>query len=110
MNEQEIDALIERAGLSDVMQVFGSAVEIDVHQKRPDGGFYDGYSALAALLRVYGDERAREMNDQCAVTVRDAANKMRGIGGEDATMAAMIQMCVKLLGNAERAIRALPVE
>jgi len=61
MTPQEIHALIERAGLRDVMSVFSSAIEIGYHDVDASGRRgYDGYSALAALLAFYGDERERD--------------------------------------------------
>jgi len=60
MTPQEIDALIERAGLRGILCVFDSAIEID--RKRGDSG----YTALAALLSFYGDERARAERERAA--------------------------------------------
>lgn len=50
LDPKEIDALIEAAGLFNVMTVFDSAIEIRSYEQRPDGEWYDGYSALAALI------------------------------------------------------------
>jgi hypothetical protein len=56
MSEAEVDALIERAGLSDVMSVYYSAIEIDPHgfDAKGERG-YDGYKALAALVAAERD-------------------------------------------------------
>jgi hypothetical protein len=65
LSKQEIDVLIVRAGLSDVIQVFTGVIHVNPHERLPDGQLADTYTALAALLAFYGAERARAMKETC---------------------------------------------
>lgn len=79
LTEQEIDVLIERAGLTDVMDVFYSAIEVNTNLPHPSGTFWNGYRALAALLRLYGDERAREIREQAVQAALKRASEWSDI-------------------------------
>lgn len=48
--EAEMDALLERAGLAEVVSVYTSAIEIDQNTEDGDGCGWNGYSVLAALV------------------------------------------------------------
>lgn len=84
MSKQEIDELIQRAGLSDVMDVFNSAIEIHTLARTPDGDWHDGYTALAALLascaraeRIRASTIVRSYNDgECGRLVESIADEI----------------------------------
>lgn len=52
-----INALIEIVGLSDVVSIYDSAIQINPHVQRPDGSYWDGYSVLDVLLNVTPQQR-----------------------------------------------------
>lgn len=60
LTQEQIDALIERAGLAGIVDIFRSAIEVNTHVPHPAGGFWEADRALSALLALYGVERARE--------------------------------------------------
>lgn len=65
MTPEQIDDLIERAGLSEVLGVYASAIEVGMSIRAPDGPLWDGYSALAALV----DEARRQERERAAQIV-----------------------------------------
>lgn len=105
MTEQEIKELIERAGLSRVMTVFNSAIEIDPHVPHPDDGYWDAHRALAALLTSCARAEREKVSvwlDRYAMQLRDEAQAEM-----DDEYQLTLQTVASHFVNAAAALRAL---
>ena len=84
MTEKEIRILIAAAGLSDVVSVFLSAIEIH-DALRPDGQFWDGYSVLTALLSTYAAQVRKEERERGAAIAHERAMQWDRLIKDDQT-------------------------
>ena len=83
MDRKEIDALIKKAGLEEVVSVYNSAIEINVHLTKdlPLPGDNSGYGVIAKLietaLTAEDDEFSQRKADKIIDKIGDAIGQIR---------------------------------
>jgi hypothetical protein len=97
MDKEQIDQLIADAGLTEVVSVFDSAIEIDPY------GVWDGYSVLAVLLQSYGAAQAKEAREGAAAHMEKRAAEIED--GQD--VASLSAWVARIFRDEAKAIRGL---